>query len=217
MRLAQKGAAQLGAPYRRTDTIFRIFAMTKHLISIRPLAILLLAASLAACGGDSANNVGISGAVSGLTSGPLALNNGYSSVNLPAGTTSFSFNSRLPTGAVYTVTVQSAPPMLTCVVPNPTGVATSDVTNIQVVCVPNNTLGGTVSGLRTTGLALTNGSDVVNIPANATSFVFTRRVGQGASYGVTILSQPSGQNCSLANAVGTMGTADVTSVQVSCI
>jgi RNase P/RNase MRP subunit p29 len=191
--------------------------MTTQLISTRLLATLVMTASLTACGGNSANNVGIGGTVSGLTTGTLVLSNGYSSLNLPAGTTAFGFNTRLPTGAVYNVTVQSAPPMLTCVVPNPTGVATSDITNIQVVCVPNNTLGGTVSGLRATGLALTNGSDVVNIPANATSFVFTRRVGQGAAYGVTILSQPAGQSCSLANAVGTMGTADVANIQVSCI
>lgn len=191
--------------------------MTKYLISTRTLAVLILSAGLAACGGDSSNDIGISGSISGLTTGNLILSNGYTTINVPAGNTGFAFGARLPKFASYVVSVQSAPELLTCVVRNPNGVASGDVTNVEVICVPNNTLGGSVTGLVTAGLTLTNGSDTVSIPANATSFVFPRRVGQGQAYGVTILSQPAGQTCNLAGAVGTVGNTNVTSVQVNCI
>jgi hypothetical protein len=171
---------------------------------------------LAACGGNSSNDIGISGTITGLTAGNLILSNGYTTINIPAGNTGFAFGARLPKFASYTVTVQSAPELLTCGVRNPSGVASGDVTNVEVICVPNNTVGGSVTGLVASGLTLTNGSDTVSIPANATSFVFPRRVGQDQAYGVTILSQPAGQTCSLTNAVGKVGTTNVTSVQVSC-
>jgi hypothetical protein len=191
--------------------------MTKHLISTRSLAVLLLSASLAACGGGSSNDIGISGTISGLTTGNLILSNGYTTINIPSGNTGFIFGTRLPKFASYTVSVQSAPELLTCGVRNPSGIASGDVSNVEVVCVPNNTVGGSVTGLVAAGLTLTNGSDTVNVPANASNFVFPRRVGQGQAYGVTILSQPAGQTCNLANAVGTVGTTNVTSIQVNCI
>ncbi|NEX63977.1 hypothetical protein [Noviherbaspirillum galbum] len=189
--------------------------MTTSLFSARTLATLMLSSALAACGGSS-HDAGISGTISGLTTGPLILYNGFNSINLGEGSTGFAFGTRLPLGTVYNVSITSVPSTLSCAVNNASGVATGDVNNVQVVCVPNNNLGGTVTGLRTSGLALTNGSDTVSVPANATSFVFSRRVGQGYPYGVTILTQPTGQTCSLANAVGTMGVADINSVQVTC-
>ena len=81
---------------------------------------------------------------------------------------------------------------------------------------PRNLLGGTVSGLTGSGLALANGSDVVSVAANATTFSFTNRVTLDAAYGVTILTQPAGQTCTVTNGSGKMGSVDITNVQVSC-
>lgn len=180
-----------------------------------------LALALAGCGGSSATNLSLGGTVTGLNTGNLVLANGTSTVNLASNdgsAYSFAFPARIAFGAVYNVIVQSQPATLTCTIANGSGVSgTTDITNVAVTCVANNNLGGTVTGLATSGLVLANGSDTVTVPANSTSFVFPRRVGDGAAYGVTILTQPTGQTCTVANGVGLMGTADVTSVQVNCI
>lgn len=54
------------------------------------------------------------------------------------------------------------------------------------------------------------------VEAGSTSFVFTERVVQGAAYGVTILSQPAGQVCTVANGAAKMPATDVSTVEVSC-
>jgi hypothetical protein len=88
---------------------------------------------------------------------------------------------------------------------------------VQVTCVQNNSLGGSISGLTAAGLVLANGSDTVSPAANATTFTFPTRVGDGSAYGVTVLAQPAGLTCSVINGAAIMGAADVTSVQVNCI
>jgi hypothetical protein len=47
--------------------------------------------------------------------------------------------------------------------------------------------------------------------------VFDQRVGDGSTYGVTVLSQPAGQTCTVTNGVGRMDTTDINSVQVNCV
>ncbi|MEP7096427.1 MAG: hypothetical protein ABI748_02085, partial [Dokdonella sp.] len=67
------------------------------------------------------------------------------------------------------------------------------------------------SGLK---LKLNNGSNLI-ISADG-PFVFTPLLATGASYAVTVTSQPSAQICTIANDSGTIGTANVTDVAVSC-
>ena len=38
----------------------------------------------------------------------------------------------------------------------------------------------------------------------------------GAAYSVSVVTQPSGQTCAVTNGSGTVGSADVTDVTVSC-
>jgi 6-phosphogluconolactonase (cycloisomerase 2 family) len=75
------------------------------------------------------------------------------------------------------------------------------------------TLGGTVSALTTDGLVLADKGATVSVPANATSFTFGTVSG---SYDVTILSQPTGQTCTVANGSGTTNGMSVNNVAVSC-
>jgi 6-phosphogluconolactonase len=77
------------------------------------------------------------------------------------------------------------------------------------------TIGGSVSGLTGTGLVLqNNGGD--NLAVSATgSFTFATSVSAGGSYAVTVMTQPSGQTCTVANGSGT-ANANVTNVTVSC-
>jgi ketosteroid isomerase-like protein len=81
------------------------------------------------------------------------------------------------------------------------------------------TIGGTVTGLAGTGLVLqNNGGNNLTVAANG-NFTFTTTLVNGASYNVTVLTQPSSPNqiCSVTNATGTVAGANVTSVAVNCV
>lgn len=173
---------------------------------------------LTACGGSSASNVSLGGTVSGLTSDGLVLVNGFGTLSVAANATTFTFPGRLNIGVSYAISIQAQPTGLTCSVANGSGVASGgDITNVQITCAPNHSLSGTITGLTADGLVLANGSDTVNPAANSTSFTFPTKVAEGSAYGVTVLTQPTGQTCSIASGAGHMGNADVTSVQVNCI
>ena len=77
-------------------------------------------------------------------------------------------------------------------------------------------LGGTVTGLTTSGLVLVNGSGSVSPSANATSFTFPTLIEQGATYSVTVQAQPTNLICNVTNGTGTMGTVAVKNVTVTC-
>ena len=79
-------------------------------------------------------------------------------------------------------------------------------------------VGGTVSGLTGTGLALqNNGGDTLAVAAAATAFTFSTELLDLAVYAVTVSAQPTGQTCSVTNDSGTIATADVTDVAVDCV
>ena len=78
------------------------------------------------------------------------------------------------------------------------------------------TVGGSVSGLTGSGLALSlNGSENLPLVADGV-FTFATPLNNGASYAVTIASQPAGQTCAVANGSGTIAGANVTNVAVTC-
>ncbi len=78
------------------------------------------------------------------------------------------------------------------------------------------TIGGSVSGLTSSGLTLTdNGSDTLTVPAQATTFTFSQALQSGATYAVAIATQPSNEQCQVSSASGTV-SGNVTSVVVVC-
>src|SRR5438105_4577044 len=81
------------------------------------------------------------------------------------------------------------------------------------------TVGGTVSGLAGAGLVLqNNGGDDLTVGASG-AFTFATALADGASYDVSILTQPTTppQICAVANGKGTIaGGASVASVAVRC-
>ena len=78
------------------------------------------------------------------------------------------------------------------------------------------TVGGTVTGLTGSGLVLqNNGGDNLVVTTDG-PFTFPTAIAAGASYSVTVQSQPSGQTCTVTNATGANIQADVTNVSVSC-
>jgi hypothetical protein len=84
------------------------------------------------------------------------------------------------------------------------------------VSMPSYTLGGTVAGLSGPGLVLANGSATLVVPANAAKFSFPISLQTGASYAVTIRTQPAGQTCTITNAAGAIATSNVNNIAIAC-
>ncbi|MGH8189614.1 MAG: hypothetical protein ACREUC_23870, partial [Steroidobacteraceae bacterium] len=165
----------------------------------------------------------VGGSISGLAGAGLVLQLNGGSDLAPVTNGNFAFSSTLADGAAYTVTVLSQPttPAQTCTVGNSTGsIAAANVTNVAVTCTTGAfAIRGTVSGLLGTGLVLqNNGADDLAINADG-SFGFATAVLAGRNYNVTVLTQPSNpsQSCTVTNASGTVGSADVTDVAVTCV
>lgn len=134
----------------------------------------------------------------------------------------FAFSMALAGGSAYEVSVRTHPtnPSQTCTVANASGtLAAANVTNVAVSCATNtHAVRGTVTGLQGAGLTLlNNGDDELAVDADG-EFLFARRVAEGDSYNITVRNQPEGpaQTCVVANGSGTMGSADVTTVSVTC-
>jgi 6-phosphogluconolactonase (cycloisomerase 2 family) len=163
--------------------------------------------------------------VSGLTGGGLELQiNGGGTLTLGAGATSFAFATALASGTAYTVSVAQQPttPAQTCTVANPSGTIESNVVNVSVSCTTTEaatyTVGGSISGLLGSGLVLQdNGAANLTVASNSTSFVFATQLAGGASYQVTILTQPALQTCTVSAGSGKIGSGAVTGVAISCV
>jgi hypothetical protein len=176
-------------------------------------------------GGTGATTFTIGGSVTGLTGTGLVLSdNDTDQLTITPGTGSvpFTFKTAVASGAAYAVTVTTQPssPSQTCTVAGGTGRATANVTSVAVTCTTATvTIGGTVTGLSGTGLALLdNGGDALTISGTGTvPFTFKTALTLGGLYNVTIQTQPSNptQTCSITNGSGT-ATANVTNVNISC-
>ena len=77
-------------------------------------------------------------------------------------------------------------------------------------------VGGSITGLTSTGLVLANGASTVAPAAGDKTFVFPVQVAIRAPYAVTIVTQPLRQKCEVLNAAGIAGAAPVTIVSVRC-
>src|SRR6266446_1162300 len=158
----------------------------------------------------------VGGTVSGL-SGTVALqNNGGDKLTISVNG-GFTFAAALTNSSPYAVAVLAQPAGQTCTVANGAGtVAGANITNVTVTCAVNTfTVGGTISGLSGTVVLRNNGGNDLTVSANG-SFTFSAPVAQGSPYAVTVLTQPAGQSCSVANGTGTVAGANVSSVTVSC-
>lgn len=183
---------------------------------LRCAAAIAVIAALGACGGYTTVDLG--GTIAGLTVDGLVLANDGNTLAVPANSTTYTFPEQIDSRGTYDVTVQANPPHYSCAVVGGKGAATGiDVTTANVVCDINRyTIGGTIAGLSTTGLVLTNGSDTLTVDAGTSSFVMPARVAYGAVYGVAVLTQPTGQTCTVSNGTAVMGEANVTNIQVTC-
>lgn len=160
----------------------------------------------------------VGGVISGLTKDGLVLtNNGTDRLAISANSTAFTFATPIAFGGVYSVAIANQPSGQICSVSSGAGpITAANVTTVKITCSTSTyNLGGSITGLMTSGLILANGSDTVSPAANATSFQFPSKVSAGATYNVTVSQQPPGYLCSVSNASGT-ANSDIRSVSVNC-
>ncbi|UGQ45961.1 hypothetical protein [Massilia endophytica] len=184
---------------------------------------------LTACGGKESFTVGgvfVTYPVRVQTSVPnpgLVLANGSDTVTVPAGATSFSFPNTISYGSEYHVTIKSQPQHMTCTPLDGTENGAAGHTQtivVQINCNQNTyALSGTVTGLTADGLTIINGSNGsgASIPKDATGFTYTERIPVGVAYGLTVLTQPTGLQCSITNGTGVMGDADRANISIACV
>jgi hypothetical protein len=194
------------------------------LLCCRATAITAMGVALTACGasdstgGLTARPFSLGGTISGLTGTGLVLANGSETLSVAAGAGTFEFSMRFLSSTTYAVMVQHTPTGLTCSVAAGTGTfVTANVNNVVVTCSDRAyPIGGTLHGLNGAGLVLANGTDKLSVPSGATSFKMPTPVAYTSSYAITVAMQPRGLSCSVQNGAGTMGSAAVNAVAVTC-
>ena len=77
------------------------------------------------------------------------------------------------------------------------------------------TVGGTVSGLTGTVVLQDNGGDNLSVSANG-PFTFATALASGAAYSVTVITNPTGQTCTVTNGSGTIASTNITNMAVTC-
>lgn len=164
----------------------------------------------------------ISGYIAGLSGGTVTLvNNENNDEIMNVGNGFFNFARLIPDGSAYSVSVKNQPlsPLQFCSVLNSTGaISGGSVGNIFGYCQIAYQVGGTVTGLAGQGLALQiNGTEIKTISANG-SYNFTYGLPGAATYSVQVLNNPKGlsQTCVVSNGFGTMPSAAVGNVNISC-
>lgn len=194
-----------------------------------PVACVLVGLLLSACGGGSSGSSGqpsfvLGGTVTGLASGAqILLLSGAGTQTTVRANGNFEFADRLKAGTGYAVTINKQPIGQTCTLSPASGSIGSpgsDIRNLTIVCVTNPyQLSGTVSGLRAgVSLELTDGvadGSVASLSANGT-FSFSNRYVGGTRFAVTVVTQPTGQDCRVSNGTGTFASASINTIQVAC-
>ncbi len=162
----------------------------------------------------------VGGTISGLGGSGLVLqNNAGTSLSVNADAATFIFPDAVASGGTYSVNIASQPSGYRCSVVNGSGpITSSNIATVGISCVHVYTIGGTISGLSTSGLVLQNNSgDNFSPSSGATSFLFTTPQTANSTYAVTVASQPTGYICTAANSSGTISSNNITGVGISCI
>lgn len=200
-------------------------------------AALAAVAALAGCGGKAQFTVqgtfnDAAGNVVSLPNSGLVLANGSDTLSVPLGATSFAFGKQIDYGTDYNITVKTQPAHMSCGVLNGSGSAGHNVSiQAKVVCIQNSySLGGQFTGLTAAAdgtartVTLLNGSAGGSVTISSTSatagagdFVFGTAVQDGQAYGVTVLTQPAGLVCSVANGTGVMHEVAVSNLLLTCV
>ncbi len=166
----------------------------------------------------SVHSFSLGGTVAGLSNEGLVLASGGDTVSIAANASTFVLPAPVALGSSYAVTVQTQPPGLSCSVAQGTGrMSTGNVTTVVVTCTDHPfSVGGSIRGLTTSGLMLTNGSDTLTVDSGKTNFSMPAPVAYGSQYTVAIHAQPAGLTCTVSNGSGTMSASAVTNIAIVC-
>jgi hypothetical protein len=166
----------------------------------------------------------VGGSVTGLAGSLVLRDNGGDDYTVSADG-SFTFSASVASGSLYGVTVADHPtgPSQSCIVTHDSGtIGGADITDVVVTCATNTFhVGGTVTGLAAneTVTLRDNGGDDLVVTGNGT-FTFAATVASGAPWAATVAVQPASpiqQTCTIESvASGTVGAADITSIDVQC-
>lgn len=164
----------------------------------------------------SENAYTVGGMVSGI-SGTVLLNKNGTDLTSVSTNGCFTFPTPMAEGSLYGVTVVEQPIGQVCTVNNGFGVVGgANVTNVSVICSSNAfTVGGTISGLNGNAILFNNTIDPTQVSANG-DFTFSKSVAEGSQYNVAVFRNPPAQTCSVTNGSGTMGSSNVSNVQIVC-
>ena len=187
------------------------------------VGVLIFLAFLTACGsGSGGHEYRVGGTVSGLEGSGLVLRNNDTDDLEITDDGAFRFATPLDEGEDFRVTVAAQPagPLQTCTVNDGSGtVDGAAVSAVRVMCSTNSySVGGTVSGLKGSGLVLRNNDgDDLEIAGDG-AFGFDAPVADGADFRVTVAAQPVGplQTCTVNGGSGTIDGAAVGAVRVVC-
>lgn len=138
----------------------------------------------------------------------------------PGGNGITTFGASLPAGTGYNFAIVTQPstPSQTCAITNGQGTLNDNVT-FTISCSRNPfPVGGTLSGLTTGTVTLTNrgGDDLVLAATDNGPFTFASRIPSGAPYNVEVKETTGGARCTVASGTGTVGNNPVTGVVVNC-
>jgi uncharacterized repeat protein (TIGR03803 family) len=161
----------------------------------------------------------LGGTISGLgNNAGLTLTNGGDTLAIAAGSASFMMPTAVAFASHYSVAVLTAPAGLTCTATNASGtMPASNVGSVVISCSDQSySVGGTISGPASSGMVLVNGSDTLAVMPGASSFTMPTAVAYTSAYAVTVQTQPTGLTCSVSNGSGTMGSAAVTNIAITC-
>ncbi len=135
---------------------------------------------------------------------------------------SFVLPNPVESGRTYAVVATSLPksPWQSCSIANGSGVVgESDVSSIDVSCSTNEYfVGGTVTGLSTNQIAVSENDGAESWLTADGSFTFPQKLPSGASYDVKLTIQPADPEltCTVDHASGMVAGGDVGDVTISC-
>lgn len=171
-------------------------------------------------------NVPVGGTLTGIGDGSVSLsNNAVFQSTLTKDNPTFVLPSYVVSGSTYAVTVSAQPAAQFCSVTNGSGTANNNnltgASNVAVHCVAAVPVAGTLTGL-TSGLSVVlsnNGNDGLTRTTTG-AFTFANSMLDGSAYAVSVVTQPTGQTCTVTNGAGTASLAapaGASNIAVNCV
>jgi hypothetical protein len=92
----------------------------------------------------------------------------------------------------------------------------SQATTPTTPTTPTYTIGGTITGFTSGTLILQLNTDADTSIAANTKYTFSTKLATGTAYTITIKTNPTGSFCLITNATGTVSSADISNVNITC-